>query len=180
MTSTVRSNQTALLVVLVLLLFAVDVIHAQGPSVPQVSVPPSSLTPYRPPALALVQPAAGGSVPQDRPTVVFRFAPGEPHDPVDVGTFVVTVDGHDRTALFQVTSGEAWGSLASTQVGAQAPIATGSHQVLARVCSTRGTCTETSATVVVVASAAAVDEATHRKRSLVNTLLDIARKLLNP
>ena len=52
-----------------------------------------------------------GSVPQDQPLVVFRFAPGEPADPVDLASFAVVVDDSARTALFHVTQGEAWGRL---------------------------------------------------------------------
>jgi hypothetical protein len=49
--------------------------------------PPATNAPvlaaYRAPTIALVQPPAGGSVPQDKPVVVFRFAAGEPDDPID-------------------------------------------------------------------------------------------------
>jgi hypothetical protein len=76
---------------------------SQGSAQQPVPAPAPSSSPapaYRPPALALVQPAAGGSVPQDRPVVVFRFAAGEPNDLIDVRSFAVAVDGHDRTQLF--------------------------------------------------------------------------------
>src|SRR5690349_18729997 len=67
-------------------------IGAQQPPPPVPSpVPASASSPalmsYRPPAIALVQPllppAGTGSVPRDRPAVVFRFAAGEPDDPLD-------------------------------------------------------------------------------------------------
>jgi hypothetical protein len=55
-----------------------------------------------------------------------------------------------------------------------------SRPVTARICSTRGACSETSATVVVVGSSAATENAAGRKRSLVDVLLSVARKLLVP
>jgi hypothetical protein len=70
-------------------------------------------------------------------------------DPVDARTFAVTVDGVDRTALFQVTADEAWGALAKPG-SADSLIALGSHAVLARVCSARGACAEAATTVLVV------------------------------
>ena len=109
---------------------------AQQPAPPPA---PSSQEPaarYRSPSISLVQPGVGSnaSVPLDRPVVVFRFVQGEPTDPVDARTFAVAVDSQDRTSLFQVTSGEAWGPLADhTQ-----PLVLGPHQVSARICSTRG------------------------------------------
>lgn len=122
--------------------------------------------PYRAPAIALVQPAAGGSVPLDRPVVLFRFAAGEPSDPLDAASFGVWVDGRDRTAAFQVGAYEAWGPLvgAPDGPGASSPTATSSaqpatppndalapgvHQVTARICSVRGACASTAAAVTV-------------------------------
>ena len=140
----------------------------------------TALPMYRPPALALVRPGDGGSVPPDRPVVVFRFAPGEPNDPVDVGTFVVTVDGDNRTRLFQVTASEAWGPLAVREQSGTPAIAAGAHQVIARICSSRGACTEAAVTVTVAPSAIATSEDVTRKRALVDVLVDIARKLLQP
>jgi hypothetical protein len=137
---------------------------------------------YRPPALALVQPASGGSVPQDRPIVVFRFAAGDSTDPVDARSFAATVDGTDRSALFQVARDEAWGPLAPQPNDRQLPVALGTHQLAARICSIRGACTEVNATVTVAASAAvpADKSAGDRKRTLLDLLLTAVRKLLNP
>lgn len=134
---------------------------------------------YRPPALALVQPAAGGSVPQDRPVVVFRFAPGEPNDPIDLRSFTVTVDGEDRTDLFQVTAAEAWGPL-TTSTGATPTTEEGSHHIAARICSSRGACSEMSATVAITGMPTSRDRQTARKRAVVDALVELARKLLKP
>ena len=102
---------------------------------------PAVIAAYRAPALALVQPSASGgalTVPQDKPVVVFRFAQGEADDPVDAATFRVSVDGRDRTALFQIAAGQAWGPLGEPSSGASsgtsALVSAGAHQVAARVC----------------------------------------------
>jgi hypothetical protein len=137
---------------------------------------------YRPPALALVQPAAGGSVPQDRPVIVFRFAPGEPNDPIDASTFAVTVDGKNRSSLFQVSSAEAWGPIAPSHDKSEPAPSAGAHRVTARICSIRGACSETATTVVAVPSSAVAPEArvADRRRSILDALLTAARKLLEP
>jgi hypothetical protein len=142
----------------------------------------SSLPAYRPPALALVQPAAGGSVPDDKAVIVFRFAPGEPNDPIDAQSFAVTVDGTDRTSRFQVTAGEAWGALAELPEGSASP---GTHQVSARICSTRGACSEVTAAVAVIASARASSAPAEasgnaRRRKVMDAVVSVLRKLLEP
>lgn len=144
--------------------------------------PATALSPHRLPSLALVEPATGAAVPQDRPTVVFRFAPGDSADPIDARSFAVSVDGTDQTKLFQVARDEAWGQLAQPPGPHQGPIASGAHQVAARICSIRGACTEVASTVaVVVSSAVGTDQAPeNHKRSLLDLLLAAARKLLNP
>jgi hypothetical protein len=168
-------------VVGVAILLRAQVGHAQQSPAPSPNpAPPIPLASYRPPALALVQPAAGGSVPQDRPVVVFRFAAGEPNDPIDVGSFLITVDAHNRTALFQVTAGEAWGPLAPPATASTPPITEGSHQVAARICSSRGACSETAAAIVVTSAPLSQDQSADRKRKVVDVLLDLARKLLKP
>ena len=142
--------------------------------------PPVSLAPYRPPALALVQPAAGGSVPHDRPIVVFRFAAGEPNDAIDARSFTVAVDREDRTALFQVSASEAWGPLTPSHTSSAQPI-TRTRQIAARICSARGTCSEVAATVTVAPSATSGEKpADERRRTVIDVLLDAARKLLRP
>src|SRR5688500_18148450 len=91
---------------------------AQQPA-PVPTQPPGSGAPgqamvaaYRLPTIALVQPSGAPTLPSDKPVVVFRFAPGEPNDPIDLASFAVTVDGRDQTRSFQVTASEAWGTLA--------------------------------------------------------------------
>ena len=141
-------------------------------------------TPYRAPTIALVQPAAGGSVPRDRPVVVFRFARGEADDPVDVRTFAVTMDGVDRSAQFQVTADEAWGAL-MPNANADSLIALGTHAVSARVCSVRGACTETTNSITAaepsaVSSAPGPAEPKSNRKRVVELLLDALRKLITP
>lgn len=147
------------------------------PSQPPVATQPSA---YRPPAIALVQPAAGGSVPNDRPVVVFRFGQGEHNDALDTRSFAVTVDGIDRTSLFQVTASEAWGPIAAPSDHLEA----GSHQIAARICSSRGACGETSGVVTVVSAGALSDPARsddkRGKGRVIRALLSALRQLLSP
>jgi hypothetical protein len=143
--------------------------------------PPQPLPAYRAPMIALAQPSPGGAVPQDRPVVVFRFTAGEPGDPVDARSFAVTVDGEDRTELFQLSLAEAWGPLAPSTDG----IELGSHEVVARICSARGACTATTALVTVGVSAvndagAASGKSTRKKRQILDALLGALRTLLRP
>jgi hypothetical protein len=167
-------------------------LRAQQP----IPAPPSAtLAPYRAPVIALVQPApfgtaglttGAGSVPQDRPVVVFRFAAGEPDDPLDVGSFVVAVGGADRTALFQTTASQAWGPLASAEQLARGELTAGVHRVVARICSTRGTCATAEAQLLVVPGVvgpAATDEtkpAHSGARRVLRVVLSATRKLLLP
>jgi hypothetical protein len=149
--------------------------HAQAPAP----------VPYRAPSIALVQPPAGGTVPQDRPVIVLRFARGEAADPVDVRTFAVAVDGVDRTAHFQVTADEAWGPLSKIE-STDSLIALGHHAVVARVCSVRGACGE-AATVLVIAAPAAVtgpqaspSQTRSTRTRVIALLLDAVRRLIVP
>ena len=155
----------------------------------QQAVPPTpapQIAPYKLPTIALVQPPSGGTVPQDKPVVVFRFAQGEPADPIDVRSFTVMVDGEDRTRLFQLAllaaaapalpGGEAWGPLDDRTV------AEGSHEVSARICSSRGACGVASAAVLVADGSKgsnAGNEPPKRQRVL-RALLDATRRLLLP
>ena len=153
-----------------------------------------ALAPYRAPRIALAQPAAaeaggGGSVPQDRPVVVFRFAAGEPDDPLDVRSLAVAVDGTDRTALFQTTAtpagGQAWGPLADDAAIRRGQLAAGVHRVVARICSTRGACGTTEVQVLVVpgltaSGGASADEPKSAARRVLGAVLTATRKLLLP
>jgi hypothetical protein len=102
---------------------------------------------FRPPSIVLAYPASGGTLPADKPLIVFRFEPGEASDPIDPGAFRATVDGIDRSSHFRVTPTEAWGQLADSS--ATPSLTPGSHVVGARVCSTRGACGSVSARVEV-------------------------------
>lgn len=136
---------------------------------------------YRPPVIALVQPPSGGSVPSDKPVVVFRFAPSDSSDPIDARSFAITVDGEDRTALFQVTAAEAWGPMTPPASEGSVSASVGVRIVAARICSIRGACAEVNERVTVVASEAAVTEMPlDRKRSLLDLLLLALRKLIEP
>ena len=123
---------------------------SQPPPSPSSAAAPAAV-PYRPPIIALVQPADGATLPQDKPVVVFRFAQGEPNDPIDLASFTVAVDGHDRTRLFQVTAVEAWGPLGAPPIAHNDfGLAAGVHHLNARICSARGACGLTTASLTVV------------------------------
>ncbi|MFN2398930.1 MAG: hypothetical protein ABR543_09885 [Gemmatimonadaceae bacterium] len=142
--------------------------------------PPASIAPFRVPRVALVQPEPGGAIPQDKPVAVFRYAPGEPADPIDASSFRVSMDGRDRSASFQVTATEAWGSLAG---GSDSTLALGVHELIARICSTRGACASVQAQITVVPSPAAdpsVAPPRNGKRTLLELIILAAKKLLQP
>ncbi len=151
------------------------------PTGAQVPAPQSQppLMPYHAPVIAIVQPSPGGSVTQDKPVVVLRFAPGEASDPIDAASFAIVVNGVDRSALFQVAANEAWGSVAPSE-----ELAPGSHQLVARICSARGACASVAGTVTVVSSPVPVvsspASARSRKRKLLDALLAAGKKLLTP
>ncbi|NUP57089.1 MAG: hypothetical protein HOQ19_14755 [Gemmatimonadaceae bacterium] len=153
-------------------------------STPSTPAPPPAVAPYRLPALALVQPQDGGAVYQDRPVIVLRFAAGESTDPVDATSLTVSVDGVDRTKLFQTSAADAWGPLAPTGA-TDAPLAMGAHHVAARVCSIRGACAITEATISVIpnaASTAATAPAAGRSihQRILDAALSAARRILTP
>lgn len=143
---------------------------------------PQPVAPYRAPVIALVQPPPGGSIPRDKPFLVFRFAPGEPGDPIDVRSFAITVDGLDRTASFQVTATDAWGTLREPELGALSrESAPATHAVAARICSARGACASVMASVPVAASpAVAASEPVTAREGWLDLLLRAARRLLIP
>jgi hypothetical protein len=153
-------------------------LHAQSPA--------QAPAPYRAPTIALVQPPMGGTVPRDKPVVVLRFARGEATDPVDVSTFALSVDGVNRTPLFQVTADEAWGPL-TKPASTDSLITIGAHAVVARVCSVRGACAETATTVLVVdapnataTSAASQSQSKSTRTRVIELVLDAMRKLIVP
>ncbi|MDB4884648.1 MAG: hypothetical protein JWN79_86 [Gemmatimonadetes bacterium] len=118
------------------------------------TLPTPVLPTYRPPVIALAQPAEGVVLPEDKPVVVLRFAAVEPLDPIDALTLSVTVDGTDRTTLFTLAQGEAWGRLSPPDE----LLAAGQHEVRARICSTRGTCGVAKGTVTVISSASLLQQ----------------------
>ena len=161
--------------------------QSAAPQQPQLPATTSAvLAPYRAPVLALVQPATG-TVTQDKPVVVFRFAQGEPTDPIDLASFAVSVDGEDRTGLFQVATGaaggDAWGPLDPPGDNA---LTVGAHQVVARICSTRGACASAASAVIVMpplvqpTAAATPADKKSRKRKVLDAVVGIGRKLLVP
>lgn len=161
--------------------------HAQPPAVPQPPSQSSQSAPgaYRPPSLALVQPARGTPVPQDKPVAMFRYSAGEANDPVDPRSFLVTVDGADRTDHFAITGTEAWGLLgpANVAVAQEELLAIGGHEVNARICSVRGACSTIVAQVtvepgLVTSSAEHVPRERKRRARLIEILLDAARTIL--
>ena len=142
-----------------------------------------TIAPYRAPAIALVQPSSGGSLPRDKPVVVFRFIPGEPGDPIDVRSLAVFVDGIERTPAFRTTDSEAWGSLADVDGTGDAKWAAGPHQVRAQICSQRGACAEVTVGIVAVDGAGVpttASAARSRGERLLDALLRATRKLLGP
>ena len=150
---------------------------------------PAVPAPYRPRAIALVQPSGGRSIPRDRAVVVFRFAASEPGDPIDARTFAVSVRGVDHGAHFQVTAGEAWGALGDP-ASADSLLAPGTHEVTARICSVRGACGTTVSMIAVTgnvdrgadaigASSKAGSQPSARAQFIAR-LLDAVRRLLVP
>ena len=159
-------------------LVALAIAYPASAQQPAPATPP--LPSYHPPLLALVQPAADGSIPHDRPIVVFRFAPGDSTDPVDARSFTITVDGKERSAGFQAARDMVWGALATPD---EAPaLGTGAHTLVARICSIRGSCGEVSASVTITAAAAPDPKAPppNRKRTLLDLILAALKKLLAP
>jgi hypothetical protein len=128
------------------------------PGYPMGTVPPTpgaapTLAAYRAPIITLAQPAEGVVLPADKPVAVLRFLALEPLDPIDALSLSVTVDGTDRTSLFTLTQGEAWGRLSPPDE----VLSAGQHEIRARICSTRGTCGTAKATVTVVSSASLLE-----------------------
>jgi len=122
------------------------------PAQPGMPQPAVALAPYRLPMITVAQPADGVALPDDKPVAVFRFASGELLDQLDALSFSVTVDGNDRTSLFRLTQGEAWGPLAE----ASELLSAGQHEVRARICTAHGACGVAKATVNVVPASSVI------------------------
>ncbi|HEX2716393.1 MAG TPA: hypothetical protein VHM67_01870 [Gemmatimonadaceae bacterium] len=153
-------------------------------------VSPQPPAAYRAPSIVLAQPVDGGTVFQDRPTILLRFAEGEPGDRVDLASFVIAVDDADRSRAFQLSGNEAWGPLAAA---ADSVLAIGSHRITARICSVRGACALANATVVVLPSPVGpprdsvallsknnTSSGRSRAHRIIGAALDAARRLLVP
>jgi hypothetical protein len=153
---------------------------AGAPALAAAQQPAPASDAYRLPSIVMVQPVDGGSVPRDKPIVVFRLASGEPTDPIDTRSFAVTVDGADRTAAFQVTATEAWGLVAEPDVRPADMGSGATHTIAARICSQRGACAALTATVATVMSPAMSEARTTRKARLIDLLLTAMKKLLEP
>ena len=137
----------------------VQPVYPGYPSMPQQPGAPAAtagvtLPAYRLPVITIAQPTEGVVIPDDKPVSVIRFAAIEPLDPIDALSLNVTVDGTDRTALFTLSQGEAWGRLSPLDE----TLGAGQHEVRARICSTRGTCAVAKATVTVVSSASLLQQ----------------------
>jgi hypothetical protein len=123
-------------------------VHAQDAPKP---VSTDSLHSYHLPAISLVLPARDeDGVPRDRPVIVFAVEQGEADDPIDSTSLRVMIDSEDQTALFMLSGGRAWGAMSNTGVAGVGAIALGPHRVMARICSQRGVCGTTQASVKVV------------------------------
>lgn len=140
--------------------------------------------PYRLPLLTMAQPLDGGAVYQDRAIITLRYGAGETDDALDIGSLIVTIDDRDETRNFQIAATQAWGSL-----GAEASRpAIGAHRVSARICSIRGACATTRATVVVLpplasgmtvpAEDAAGSPKQTRTKRILGAAIDAARRIL--
>lgn len=114
-------------------------------------------------------PSSGQTLPQDKPSIVLRYARGEPEDPLDLPSLAVLVDGEDRSAQFHTDSTEARGSIDPLASGRSAgqPLALGVHQLAARICCARGICAALRETVTIAPSAldvATAPTSTHQSR----------------
>ena len=152
-------------------------LHAQA--IPSAALP--ALPAYTAPRIALARPESGGSIYQDRPTILFRFASGDSSDILDLGSFAVTVDGVERTRVFQLSATEAWGPIATPD----SALAVGDHLVSARICSMRSACAAVRATVIVLPPFAApartealVPKSGSRFKRALGVALDAARRVL--
>lgn len=121
--------------------------YPQQPVAPVPGQGTPALPTYRTPLIIVAAPTENTTLPEDKPVAVLRFMSVEPLDPIDALSFSVSVDGKDKTALFRLTQGEAWGPLADPNE----VLASGQHEITARICSARGSCGTTKATVTVVA-----------------------------
>ena len=110
--------------------------YPQQPTPPVQGQLPAALPTYRTPLIIVAAPTEGTTLPEDKPVAVLRFMSVEPLDPIDALSFSVSVDGKDKTGLFRLTQGEAWGPLAEPNE----ILTSGQHEITARICSARGSC----------------------------------------
>jgi len=154
-----RGGSLAVVVLLPTLALAVPLLaQGQAPDTTSVSAP------YRAPQLALASPLGGETLPQDKPSIVLRYARGEADDPLDLASLAVLVDGENRSAQFHADSTEAWGSIDPLTNGTSAgqALALGVHQLTSRICSTRGVCTDLKESVTIAPSVLTADSTQHK------------------
>jgi hypothetical protein len=152
------------------------------PPAPQASVIPA--TP-RVPVIALVQPPDGGTIPLDRPVLLFRFAAADPSEPLDLGSFRVFVDDKDVTKAFHITPNESWGTLETPGPAGASRVGPGLHTLRGRICSLRGACGTVAATVSVTAEQTAASPpnaaaSAAGPRGLLGALVKLTRKVIGP
>jgi hypothetical protein len=152
------------------------------PPAPQVSVVPA--TP-RVPVIALVQPPNGGTIPLDRPVLVFRFTAADPSEPLDLGSLRVLMDDQDVTNAFHITPNESWGTLPLPGSVVAPTVGAGLHTVRGRICSLRGACGTVAATVSVTAEQTAASPpnagaSTGVPKGLLGALVKLTRKVIGP
>lgn len=154
--------------------------YPQQPTPPVQGQLPAALPTYRTPLIIVAAPTEGTTLPDDKPVAVLRFMSVEPLDPIDALSFSISVDGKDKTALFRLTHGEAWGPLAEPNE----ILTSGQHEITARICSARGSCGTTKATVTVVAASgiqagvAAAAKTKEKKTKVLDAAVQAARILI--
>jgi hypothetical protein len=137
---------------------------------------------YHAPSIVLAAPTEGAALPMDKPVAVLRFTSSEPLDPIDALSFSVSLDAQDKTRLFQMSQGEAWGPL----IAPGETIVSGQHEVAARICTSHGACGTVKATVIVaataptqIASTKTSEKAKDAKNKVWSAVLQAARALLH-
>jgi hypothetical protein len=150
---------------------------------------PQCVAVYRPPLITMVRPvtngAPGGTLPQDNPVIVFRFASSEAADSIDLKSVAVTAIGPKPQSISRALNVSSLGNTASGSLADPngRELALGDYQVVARICSNRGACSSSRVTVSVVSTwATPADSATiattkSQRSGLIGLLLGAVKKL---